>query len=109
MRLPGLREEAETAARRLVGETGVDVVARTVEGTFLDQRFTVVADRAGRHPGRGDVHEADAARALLEANLERFRSARVAGAEGRERVGELLTYPSPGQGGSQPGDRLGRR
>lgn len=71
-RHPELREEAEAAARRLLGETDIDVVARTVEDAFLNQPFTVVADRAGRQPGRGYVHEADAAWELLEENLEPF-------------------------------------
>lgn len=71
-RHPKLREEAEATARRLLGETDVDVIARTVEDAFLDQPFTVIADRAGRQPGRGYVHEADAAWELLEENLEPF-------------------------------------
>lgn len=71
-RHPDLRDEAEQLARELLVTVDRGEVASRVVERYLGQSFMEIGDRAGRRPGRGYVHEADAQLELLHEALEPF-------------------------------------
>lgn len=71
---PELADEAEQAASELLSSTSSDDVAAEVGAALLWIPLDALAARTGRVPGRGYVHETDAAWELVEETIEPFRS-----------------------------------
>lgn len=69
---PELIGEAEVLLRALLSSTTAEAIADEVTGVLGSLGFEELAGRAGRIPGRGYVHETDAAWELLEEALEPF-------------------------------------
>lgn len=69
---PDLRDEAERLAIDLLTDVDGDAVRAEVIETYLDQSYLDIADRVGRQPGRGYVHETDAQWELLNEALDPF-------------------------------------
>jgi hypothetical protein len=63
---PELRPEAEDAARRLLGDASIEVVAQAVVRALEELPLDALAMRSGRIRGRGYVHETEAAWEILE-------------------------------------------
>jgi len=69
---PDLRDVAERLAIDLLTDVDRDAVMTEVVDTYLDQSYLDIADRVGRQPGRGYVHETDAQSELLNEALDPF-------------------------------------
>lgn len=69
---PDLFDEASAVASELLEDVDAQDVRERVVETFTAQHFTVIADRVGRQPGRGYVHETDAQVEVLEQTLRPF-------------------------------------
>lgn len=69
---PALRTQAEELAHAELSDVDPARVAREVVERYLGQSFLEIGDRAGRRPGRGYIHEADAQWELLEEALAPF-------------------------------------
>jgi hypothetical protein len=62
---PELQREAEKYAMEILTNVDVESVANEVIDVFLGMDHTLIGTRSGRQPGRGYVHEVDAAWELL--------------------------------------------
>lgn len=71
---PELAVEAERLAAELLSSVSIDEVADEVEAALLGIPLDALGARAGRVPGRGYIHEVDAAWELVEEAVEPFRS-----------------------------------
>jgi len=69
---PELFEEAKGLASRLMSSARAEEIANEVAHQLGSLGFEELAGRTGRIPGRGYVHETDAAWELLEESLEPF-------------------------------------
>lgn len=69
---PELRSEADDAARRLLGDASIEVVAASVICALDELPLDALAMRSGRIRGRGYVHETEAAWDLLQEAIEPF-------------------------------------
>jgi len=70
---PELADAADRLAVGLLAAVDPGTVADHVVSAFQRQPFTVIAQRAGRQPGGGYVHETDAGWELLEQTLQPWR------------------------------------
>jgi hypothetical protein len=82
---PELRARAEQAARRLLASVAAEEIAAEVSSELADLELGDLAARAGRVPGRGYVHETEAAWELVSEVVESF----VADVRRRARAGLL--------------------
>jgi len=71
---PELLGEAERVAGALLSTVSVEQIACEVESALTGIPLDALAARAGRVPGRGYVHETDAAWELLEEAVGPFRA-----------------------------------
>jgi hypothetical protein len=69
---PELQKEAEQYATDILTNVDVEAVANEVIDVFLGMDHTLIGTRSGRQPGRGYVHEVDAAWELLNEAFEAF-------------------------------------
>lgn len=69
---PELRPDAEDAARRLLGDASIEVVAASVVCALDELPLDALAMRSGRIRGRGYVHETEAAWEIVEEAVEPF-------------------------------------
>lgn len=67
---PELAEDAEHIALALLMDIDADKVAESIEAELRAADLDQLASRAGRVPGRGYVHENEAAAEILEELLQ---------------------------------------
>jgi hypothetical protein len=67
-----LRSDAERHSAALLLDASADEIADQVEEAIDDLTLEDLAGRAGRQPGRGYVHEVEAAYELIEEEVEPF-------------------------------------
>lgn len=69
---PDLHDDVERLAAAHLGTNSADGVAGDLEWALMDIPLEDLAARAGRQPGRGYVHETDAAYELVERAFQPF-------------------------------------
>ncbi len=71
---PGLLAEADAEARRLLDSATVEQTTSAVAAALTDIPLEALASRVGRIPGRGYVHETEAAWELVDETFGPFRA-----------------------------------